>query len=118
MTTRQIRDVVERLIVAGQWREGDPEILVVPDAGYDAPRIAHLLADLPVQILGRMRSDRVLRRPAPPGTPGTNGRPPNMAASLCSVARQLGALNTRRPAPACASARQRPHRRGIGCIPG
>lgn len=35
------------------------------DAGYDAPRIAHLLGDLPVQILGRLRSDRVMRRPAP-----------------------------------------------------
>ncbi|MCE7001903.1 transposase [Kibdelosporangium philippinense] len=76
VTTAQIHEVVERLITTGQWREGDPEILVVLDAGYDAPRIAHLLCDLPVQILGRMRSDRVLRRPAPPRMPGTNGRPP------------------------------------------
>lgn len=37
----------------------------VMDAGYDAPRIAHLLADLPVQVLGLLRSDRVMRRPAP-----------------------------------------------------
>lgn len=35
------------------------------DAGYDAPRIAHLLAGLPVEILGRLRSDRVMRRPTP-----------------------------------------------------
>jgi hypothetical protein len=48
----------------------------VLDAGYDAPRIAHLLGDLPVEILGRMRSDRVLHRPVPPRTPGINGRPP------------------------------------------
>ncbi len=48
MTTAQIRDVTERLVTAGQWRDGDPEILVVLDAGYDAPRIAHLLAGLPV----------------------------------------------------------------------
>ncbi|WP_218002631.1 transposase [Nocardia brevicatena] len=65
VTCAQIRDVVHRLLVAGQWRGGDPEIPVVLDAGYDAPRIAHLLADLPVQILGRLRSDRVFRRPAP-----------------------------------------------------
>ncbi|MFE0023992.1 transposase [Amycolatopsis sp. NPDC059021] len=65
VTTAQIREVVERLVAAGQWRAGDPEILVVLDAGYDAPRIAHLLGDLPVQILGRMRSDRVLRRSTP-----------------------------------------------------
>jgi hypothetical protein len=66
MTVAQLRGVVERLIAAGQWRHGDPEILVVLDAGYDAPRIAYLLADLPVRVLGRMRSDRVLRRPTPP----------------------------------------------------
>lgn len=30
------------------------------DAGYDAPRLAFLLRDLPVQVLARMRSDRVL----------------------------------------------------------
>jgi hypothetical protein len=76
VTTDQIRGVVERLIAAGQWQHGDPEILVVLDAGYDAPRIAHLLADLPVAVLGRMRSDRVLARPAPPRASGTNGRPP------------------------------------------
>jgi hypothetical protein len=76
VTTAQIREVVQRLITAGQWRDGDPEILVVLDAGYDAPRIAHLLDDLPVQILGRMRADRVLRRPAPPLRPGPRpGRP-------------------------------------------
>lgn len=58
-----------------QWQEGDPEILVVLDAGYDAPRIAHLLDGLPVQILGRLRSDRVMRRPTPPPDP-KGGRPP------------------------------------------
>ncbi|MFJ2116715.1 NF041680 family putative transposase [Streptomyces sp. NPDC087850] len=65
LTTAQIRGVVERLVDAGQWEPGDPNILVVLDAGYDAPRIAHLLAGLPVEILGRLRSDRVMCRPAP-----------------------------------------------------
>jgi hypothetical protein len=37
----------------------------VLDAGYEAPRIAWLLRDLPVEILGRMRSGRVLRRATP-----------------------------------------------------
>jgi hypothetical protein len=75
ITVGQIREVVERLIAAGQWHDGDPEILVVLDAGYDAPRIAHLLGKLPVEILGRMRSDRVLYRPTPERVPGTAGRP-------------------------------------------
>ena len=46
------------------------------DAGYEAPRIAWLLRDLPVEVLGRMRSDRVLRRAAPPrGYHFEGGRP-------------------------------------------
>ncbi len=47
VTTAQIRELFERLVAAGQWKPGDPEVLVVLDAGYDAPRIAHLLHDLP-----------------------------------------------------------------------
>ncbi|WP_326756772.1 transposase [Streptomyces hirsutus] len=76
VTARQMRELVERLISAGQWTDGDPEILIVVDAGYDVPRLAFLLKDLPVQVLGRMRSDRVLRRAAPPREPGVRGRPP------------------------------------------
>ncbi|MET8509718.1 NF041680 family putative transposase, partial [Streptomyces sp. NPDC004787] len=75
VTARQLRDLVERLITAGQWRTGDPDVPVIADAGYDAPRLAILLKDLPVQVLARMRSDRVLRRPAPPRQPHTRGRP-------------------------------------------
>ena len=76
VTATQLRDVVARLIAAGHWSAGDPEILIVADAGYDAPRLAWLMRDLPVQVLARMRSDRVLRRAVPPRAPGTNGRPP------------------------------------------
>lgn len=75
-TATQLRELVQRLIAAGQWTEGDPDILVVADAGYDGPRLAWLLADLPVQVLARMRSDRVLRRAAAARVAGTNGRPP------------------------------------------
>lgn len=76
VTARQMRELIGRLIAAGQWKDGDPDILIVVDAGYDVPRLAFLLKDLPVQVLGRMRSDRVLRRAAPPREPGTRGRPP------------------------------------------
>jgi DDE superfamily endonuclease len=75
VTAGQVRDVVTRLIEAGHWAEGDPAILVIFDAGYDVTRLAWLLADLPVELLGRLRSDRVMRLPAPPCRPGTNGRP-------------------------------------------
>ena len=46
--------------------QGDPDILVVADAGYDGLRLAWLLRDLPVQILARIRADRVLSRAALP----------------------------------------------------
>lgn len=74
VTAAQVRGVVQRVISAGHWRPGDPEILLVADAGYDGPRLAFQLADLPVAVLVRMRSDRVLRRPAPARPPHTMGR--------------------------------------------
>ncbi|TDP90564.1 transposase [Labedaea rhizosphaerae] len=53
---------------------GDPDILLVADAGYDGPRLARVLADLPIIVLVRMRSDRVLHRPVPP-PPSATARP-------------------------------------------
>src|SRR4249919_242131 len=75
VTAAQVRDVVTRLIEAGHWSEGDPGILVIFDAGYDVMRLAYRLADLPVEVLGRLRSDRVLHFPVPERRPGTQGRP-------------------------------------------
>jgi hypothetical protein len=75
VTADQLRDVVRALITARQWQPGDPDIWIVADAGYDGPRLAFLLADLPVQVVVRMRSDRVLRRRARSERTG-NGRPP------------------------------------------
>lgn len=52
----QVRRVVKDLIDMGRWHVGDiapcprrcRDILVVFDAGYDAPRMAYLLEGLPV----------------------------------------------------------------------
>ena len=74
-TAAQVRDVVARLAEAGHWREGDPDILIV-DAGSDITRLAFLLAGLPVELLGRLRSDRVLYFPAPPGRTRRQARTP------------------------------------------
>jgi DDE superfamily endonuclease len=60
----QLRAVVEQLIAAGHWKAGDPEIWIVGDTGYDGARLAFLLADLPVRVLVRVRSDRVMAFPA------------------------------------------------------
>ena len=82
VTAAQIREVVTGLIEAGHWTGGDPGIVVVFDAGYDLTRLAWLLADLPVEVLGRLRSDRVMYFPAPPREPGANGRPSRHGAAL------------------------------------
>ena len=78
VTAAQLRDVVDRLIAAGHWQPGDPNILIVIDAGYDVTRLAFVLADLPVELVGRLRSDRVLRLPeAAPAA--RHDRPPAQA---------------------------------------
>ncbi|MEU0157257.1 transposase, partial [Micromonospora fulviviridis] len=82
VTADQLRAVVQRLIAAGHHAPGDPRILIVCDAGYDIPRLAFLLADLPVDLLGRLRSDRVMALPPPPRLPGTTGRPPKHGPEL------------------------------------
>jgi hypothetical protein len=76
ITAAQLRAVLDRLRTAGQWTDADPPVLVVFDAGYDVTRLAWLLREQPVELLGRLRSDRVFYRPAPPRTSGQNGRPP------------------------------------------
>jgi hypothetical protein len=85
VTAAQVRDVIGRLIAAGHWREGDPDIIVVLDTGYDLTRLAWLLDGLPVDVTGRLRADRVMYLPAPPRTAapaGARGRPPRHGAAL------------------------------------
>jgi hypothetical protein len=85
VTADQIRSLRERLQAAGQWREGDPEVLFVLDAGYDIVRLTWLLRDQPVRLLGRIRSDRVMhhragRRKGPtPGRQPRHGEPFRLA---------------------------------------
>ena len=74
VTAAQLREVVDRLRAVGHWRPGDPDIWIVLDSGYDVTRLAFLLADLPVRLIGRLRSDRVLARPV--STRARYPRPP------------------------------------------
>jgi hypothetical protein len=82
VTACQVSAVLDRLRQAGQWRDGDPPVLVVFDAGYDVTRLAWLLRNQPVELLGRLRLDRVFYRPAPPRAPRQNGRPPRHGAEF------------------------------------
>jgi DDE superfamily endonuclease len=76
LAAAQLREVVERLAAAGHWKDGDPDIIIALDAGYNATRLAWLLAGLPVMLVVRVRSDRVFYRPAPLRREGRSGRPP------------------------------------------
>jgi hypothetical protein len=67
--------VVARLADAGHWGDGDPDIIAVFDSGYDLTRLAWLLRDLPVEILGRLRSDRVMYSPPTARQEAASGRP-------------------------------------------
>src|SRR6266566_2258313 len=35
VTAAQVRGVIERIIAAGHWHDGDPDIMVIFDAGYE-----------------------------------------------------------------------------------
>lgn len=82
VTAGQLREVVTALIAAGHWAEGDPEIVVVADAGYNLTRLAWLLAGLPVLVAGRVRSNRIFCRPGLPKAPGAGGRRPKHGSPL------------------------------------
>jgi hypothetical protein len=85
VTATQLRAVVARLRQAGHWRAGDPPIMVVVDSGYDVHRLAFVLADLPIHLIGRLRADRVLLAPAPSRPldgPGPTGRPRRHGAAM------------------------------------
>ncbi|WP_328517061.1 transposase [Actinoplanes lobatus] len=110
ITCAQIRQFLDPPHRGRPVEAGDRDILIVLDAGYEAPGIAWLLRDLPVEVLGRMRSDRVLRRPTPPrvyqplgGRPGTPT--PGVSSRL-----------SRSPTPA-STAKHGP-KRGTGCTHG
>jgi hypothetical protein len=74
VTAAQLREVAGRLAAAGAWKDGDPDIIVVMDCGYDVIRLAWLLADLPVVVCGRLRAGRVFCRVPAPKPPGMGGR--------------------------------------------
>ena len=75
LTAAQLRGVVTRLAAAGQWKPGDPAVIITADAGYSASRLAWLLRDLPVVLAVRVRADRSYCRAPAPKPPGMPGRP-------------------------------------------
>ncbi len=87
VTAAQVRDVVGQLIAAGHWRDGDPAILVIFDAGYEPARLAWLLADLPVQVIGRWAPTGCCASHRDPASPARWAGQPATGASLSSLTR-------------------------------
>ncbi|MFE8018350.1 transposase [Streptomyces antibioticus] len=116
---RHLRDVVTRLVHAGQRRPGDEDILVAMDSGYDVTRLAYVLADLPVELVGRLCSDRVMLRDAGPRRSTSRGGQPRKHGGVPSPSpsRPPGIPLTRpRPATPLATAGPKPSP-GAGCTP-
>jgi hypothetical protein len=59
----------------GRLPAGGPVPLVVFDGGYDSAQLTLDLADLPIVVLVRLRSDRCFYADPPPRPPGAIGRP-------------------------------------------
>ncbi|MEU1107032.1 transposase [Streptomyces tibetensis] len=73
VTARQLRNVGTRSVTTGRWQPGDPELLIVMGSGYDIAYLSHILADLPMVLVGRQRSDRLMLRDADPARSGPRG---------------------------------------------
>ncbi|MHB1818738.1 MAG: transposase [Streptosporangiaceae bacterium] len=118
VTAAQVREVVTRLIEAQHWREGDPPILVIFDAGYDVTRLAFLLADLPAELLGRLRSDGCCTSPPRCASLARTGGHPGTAPSSSPQSRAPGQARRSPLSPRPSGTGRRRPSRGTGCIPG
>lgn len=124
-TAAQLREVAGRLIAAGHWKPGDPDIIIALDSGYSATRLAHLLAGLPVLLVVRVRSDRVFhgppaaRAPGAPGRPARHGEPVRCADPDAGPGPQAtAAAVSPRHGPLEVSAWHRRHQKLLGQSPG
>ena len=86
VTAAQLRAVVGRLRAAGHWQPGDPPIMIVFDSGYDVHRLAFVLADLPVLLVGRIRADRVLLGATPARVRNPRGGRPRRHGAVMALA--------------------------------
>ncbi len=75
VTVRQVTGLLADLAATGKWRPGDPPPLVLLDAGYPATDISHALGGKDVQVLVRLRSDRVFYGGPAERAPGQRGAP-------------------------------------------
>lgn len=91
LALEQVADLLGDLEAGGCRPAGSPVPLVMFDAGYPASYLAHALAGQQVQVLVRVRSDRVFYGP-PGARRGTHpGRAPRHGARLACAEPEAGA---------------------------
>jgi hypothetical protein len=57
------------------------------DSGYDVAYLSHALADLPVVVVGRLRSDRIMLRDPGPARSGPKGGRPRRHGGVLTFAK-------------------------------
>ncbi|WP_407706317.1 transposase [Streptomyces scopuliridis] len=88
------------------------------DAGYDVARLAWVPRHLPVELVGRIRGDRVMRLPSRHGsTPRRAVGCPSMVQSSASPSRRHGPNPWSRPARPRRTTASPSRRRGTGVPP-
>ncbi len=97
VTAGQMRELIERLVGAGQWRGGDPDILIVVDAGTTCPAWPSCSGTCRCRCwagCARTASCAVRHRPV---SPAPGAARPAMVASSSSATPPPGTPLTRRP---------------------
>ncbi|HEX5543613.1 MAG TPA: transposase [Micromonospora sp.] len=84
VTADQIHDLLGRLRRQGRLTDGDAPPLGVFDSGYDLTRLGWLLRDDVVQLLGRIRADRVFYTPSRRPGAATGGSGVGLATATAS----------------------------------
>ena len=84
VTAAQVRGVIERIIAAGHWHDGDPDIMVIFDAGYGRPGWPGCSGTSPCRCSGGWAPTGCCGRRRRPAGPARWARPCGTAASSSS----------------------------------
>ena len=101
VTAAQVRGVIGQIIAAGHWHDGDPDIMVIFDAGYEPARLAWLLATSPCRCWGGWAPTGCCGRPRRPAGPARWAR-------LCGTAPSSSSQMTPPPGRTCTPRRRPP----------
>jgi hypothetical protein len=118
VTAAQLREVVHRVISAGHWQPGDPDMWIVADAGYDGPGWRSCSPTCRCGCWSGCAPTGCCAGSHHPGCHGTAAASPAMAASSSSATRAAGASRTPPPRPTPGFTAPRPPGPGTGCTPG